>query len=60
MEETKSNILDFLSELCMPYLARDLVQSSLTGLFPLLLSAETYSSVHLVSQSECTEHIKPN
>lgn len=30
---------------------KDLVQSSLTGLFPLLLSVKTHSSVHFVSQS---------
>lgn len=33
---------------------------TLTGLFPLVLSVETYSSVHLIPHSECIEHIKPN
>ena len=39
---------------------RGLGQITLTGLFPLVLSAETHSSVHLIPHSEHIEHIKPN
>lgn len=35
-------------------------QITLTGLFPSVLSAETYSSEHLIPNSECIEHIKRN
>lgn len=35
-------------------------QITLTGLFPLVLSTETYSSVHLIPHSEHIENIKPN
>lgn len=35
-------------------------QITLTGLFSLVLNAETYSLVHPIPHSLRTEHIKPN